>query len=117
MAHNLKTQVSRYSLVGLYGVTFGVLVSAIILFALSSIIPNPTILLFIALPVVWGSIALLQGLVGMIYGWIANTYDKDFLSTQEIYGNDYGKEVEESEENQAKPKAQDEQGADFLRHN
>ena len=41
--------------------------------------------------------------------------DKDFLSTQTVYGADYGREVEEVEEEA--PKAKDESGADFLRHN
>ena len=42
------------------------------------------------------------------------TYDKDFLSTQTVYGDDYGKEVETPKES---PKAKDESGGDFLRHN
>lgn len=106
----------RYALVGVYGVTFGVLVSAGILFALSTFIPNYSVLLFVALPIVWGSIALLNGLVGMVYNGIANAYDKDFLSTQTVYGSDYGRDVEEEPVTEA-PKTQDEEGADFLRHN
>lgn len=105
----------RYSLVGLYGITFSVLISAGIMFGLAGVINNPSILLFAALPIVWGSIAIVQSIFTMIYGWMARTYDKDFLSTQTVYGSDYGKEVE-SEEEQA-PKAKDEEGADFLRHN
>lgn len=105
----------KYSLVGLYGITFSVLTSAGIMFGLSGVINNPSILLFAALPIVWGSIAIVQSIFTMIYGWMARTYDKDFLSTQTVYGSDYGKEVE-SEEEQA-PKAKDEEGADFLRHN
>lgn len=103
----------RYSLVGVYGVTFSVLVSAGILFILGGIIESPQILLFTALPIVWGSMAFVGSIVWMFYGWLARTYDKDFLSTQTVYGSDYGKEVEEIEE----PKAKDEAGSDFLRHN
>lgn len=113
----------KYALVGLYGITFSILVSAAILFGLSGIILNstenpdasPEILLFIALPIVWGSIGFMQSIVTMIYSWFARTYDKDFLATSTVYGSDYGKEVEEEQE--AAPKAQDEKGADFLRHN
>lgn len=111
----------RYSLLGLYGITFGILASAGIMFGLSALIKTPTgeqnpqILLFAILPIVWGSIAFVQSIFTMIYGWIARTYDKDFLSTQTVYGKDYGKEVE-SEEPEA-PKAKDEAGGDFLRHN
>lgn len=105
----------RYSLVGVYGITFAILTSAGILLSLSGIVASPQILLFAALPVIWGSIAVVQSIFTMIYGWIARTYDKDFLSTQTVYGSDYGKEVESEEE--AAPKAKDEAGADFLRHN
>lgn len=103
----------RYSLVGVYGVTFSVLVSAGILFSMASFIENPQILLFIALPVVWGSIAFVGGIVNNIYVWLAKTYDKDFLAIDTAYGEDYGEEVEEEEE----PAAKDEEGGDFLRHN
>lgn len=106
----------RYSLVGVYGLTFGVLVASGVMFGLAGIVPSPQILLFAALPVVWLSIALMQSLFTMIYGWIANTYDKDFLSADNLYGDDYGKDEDLSEEEKA-PKAQDEEGADFLRHN
>ncbi len=105
----------RYSLVGVYGVTFSILMSAAILFGVSNVISNPTLLLFISLPVVWGSIAFMQSVVTMIYGWIVRIYDKDFLSTQTLYGKDYGVEVE-SEKIEA-PKAKDEAGSDFLKHN
>ena len=104
----------KYSLVGVYGITFSIITSAGIMFGLSQIIPNPQILLFAALPIVWGSIGFVQSIFTMIYGWMARTYDKDFLSTQTVYGSDYGKEVE-SEEPEA-PKAKDEAGSDFLRH-
>ncbi|MBD3360746.1 hypothetical protein GF366_03015 [Candidatus Peregrinibacteria bacterium] len=103
----------KYSLVGVYGVTFSVLLSAGIMFGMASIVESPTILLFAALPVVWGSIGFIGSIVSMVYGWIARIYDKDFLSTQTLYGADYDKEVEVSEE----PKAEDEEGAEFLRKN
>ncbi len=101
----------RYSLVGLYGVTFSIILSAAVLFGLSSLVESPTILLFAAMPVVWGSIGLVHGIVTAVYGWIANIYDKDFLATNMDYGDDYGKEIVEEE----KPKTKDEAGADFLK--
>ncbi len=105
----------KYSLVGLYGITFAVLISAGVMFGLAGIVASPQILLFAALPIVWGSIAFVQSIFTMLYGWMARTYDKDFLCTETVYGSDYGKEIE-SEEPEA-PKAKDEAGADFLRHN
>jgi hypothetical protein len=106
----------RYALVGVYGITFSILVSAGIMFGLAGIVSSPQILLFVALPIVWGSLAFVQSIFTMLYGWIARTYDKDFLSTQTVYGKDYGKEVEVQEEPET-PKAKDEEGANFLRHN
>lgn len=106
----------RYALVGVYGITFSILVSAGIMFGLAGVVSSPQILLFAALPVVWGSIAFIQSIFTMLYGWIARTYDKDFLSTQTVYGSDYGREVEVEEQPET-PKAKDEEGADFLRHN
>lgn len=106
----------KHALVGVYGVTFSILLSAGIMFGLSTVVEAPQILLFVALPIVWGSIALVGSITTMIYGWIARIYDKDFLSTQTVYGDDYGKDVEEME-SMEEPKAKDESGADFLRHN
>lgn len=106
----------RYALVGVYGITFSILVSAGIMFGLAGMVSSPQILLFVALPIVWGSLAFVQSIFTMLYGWIARTYDKDFLSTQTVYGKDYGKEVEVQEEPET-PKAKDEEGANFLRHN
>ena len=105
----------KYALVGIYGTAFAVLVSAAIIFGLTNVIESPAILLFIALPIIWGSISLVHSIVIMVYGWLARIYDKDFLSTQTVYGNDYGKEV--IPESERTPKAKDEAGADFLRHN
>jgi len=72
------------------------------------------LIFFLALPIIWGSIAIFQSIFTMIYGWIARLYDKDFLSTKMVYGDDYGKEVEEKPE---APKAVDEAGSEFLKHN
>ncbi len=103
----------RYALVGVYGVTFSILLSAAVIFGLNNIISSPVSLLFVALPVVWGSMAFVQTIVTMLYGWLARIYDKDFLSTQTVYGDDYGKDVEE--EISPDESLKDESGADFLR--
>ena len=104
----------KYALVGLYGTTFAVLASAGVLAAASGFIESPQILLFAALPLVWGAIGFVSSIVTGFYSWLASTYDKDFLSTQTVYGEDYGEQIEEAPE---APKAKDEAGADFLRHN
>jgi len=102
---------NRYALVGVYGVTFGVLLSAAVMLGIARLIISPTILLFVALPVVWGSIAFFLSISTILYGWIARLYDKDFLATDTVYGRDYGEEEEEEE----KPEHEDQAGADFLR--
>lgn len=101
----------KYSLLGVYGVAFSVIVSAAFMFMLYRLVETPTVLLFAALPALWGSFALIYSIVNMLYGWIVDIYDKDFLATSEKYGDDYGKKVVIEEE--AKPK--NESGADFLR--
>lgn len=105
----------RYSLVGLYGVAFSIILSAIVLFGLANILPDARILLLVALPVVWISIGIMHSLVTMIYGAIVSTYDKDFLSTQTLYGGDYGEDVEGAQEQEKRPRVKDQAGASFLR--
>ncbi len=106
----------RHALVGVYGVTFAILLSAAIMFALARLFPGkPTILLFAILPIVWGCIAFMQGLVTAVYGFIAGIYDKDFLSTQTLYGEDYGKEVEAEDTGEDKKEIDEQAGSDFLR--
>ncbi|MFA6917666.1 MAG: hypothetical protein WC285_02400 [Candidatus Gracilibacteria bacterium] len=105
---------NKYTLLGLYGVTFSIVISTALLFGLYGG-TSPAIVLFTALPVVWGTIAFVYGVFSMIYGWIVDIYDKDFLSLEINYGNDYGKAVES--EAAPIPRAKDEAGADFLRHN
>ncbi len=104
----------KYSLVGLYGVTFAILLSSGFLFGLGGIVTSPQILLFIALPIIWGAIAFVGSIVTILYIWIAKTYDKDFLSTQTLYGSDYGIEVEEEDEEEEED-IHSEEGAEFLR--
>ncbi|MDX9971213.1 MAG: hypothetical protein RBS56_04910 [Candidatus Gracilibacteria bacterium] len=105
----------RYSLVGLYGVTLSIIISSAALFLFSRIVSNVTILLFIALPVIWGTMGVIQGFTSMVYASLARLYDKDFLSTQTMYGDDYGKEVEEEVEEPVEQKLEEEEGASFLR--
>jgi hypothetical protein len=105
----------RYSLVGLYGVTLAIIISSAILFIFARIIANVAILLFVALPIIWVTMAFVQGLTMMVYASMAKLYDKDFLSTQTMYGDDYGKQVEEEIEELEIEEPEDKSGSDFLR--
>lgn len=103
---------NKYALVGVYGVTFSIITSAIVLTALSALIASPALLLFIGMPVVWATIAAVSCIVSMIYGWLVRIYDKDFLAAETVYGDDYAEEDTSPEET---PKIVDTDGADFLR--
>lgn len=105
----------KYALIGLYGVTLSIIISAAILFLFARIIENVAILLFVALPIIWGTMGIVQGLTSMVYASMAKLYDKDFLSTQTMYGDDYGKDVEDEELEVEEQPLADEEGASFLR--
>ena len=102
----------KYALVGVYGVGFSIIVSAAVLFILQGLFPAQ-MLLFAALPIVWGSIAFVGSIVAMIYGWLARVYDKDFLAADTVYGDDYGEQDTSDEE--PEPEVEDTEGADFLK--
>ena len=103
----------KYALLGVYATAFAIIASAGTLFVMANYIVSIPILLFAALPVIWGATAFFQGFVTMFYGWISGIYDKDFLSTQTLYGEDYGKEVEGEDESE--PVIKDEAGGEFLK--
>ena len=104
---------NKYGLIGVYSMTFSLIVSATVMFGLYGSTGNVAVLLFSSLPIVWGSYAFVYSLFSLIYGWIVDVYDKDFLAADTVYGNDYGKEVITKVVHRAK----DEEGSDFLRHN
>jgi len=106
----------KYSILGIYGVTLSTIVSAAVLFGVFGVIEKPAVFLFATLPVAWGMFGLVYSIITLVYCWIVNIYDKDYLSIETVYSNDYGKAVEVEESAKA-PKAKDEAGADFLRHN
>ncbi len=108
----------KYSLVGIYAITFALVFSSGIIFGIAKFVNNAAILLFLALPIIWGSIGLFQSLTTIIYGWLARIYDKDFLSTQSLYCDDYGKSVEQYDDDaSSKSSSNEQEGADFLKHN
>ena len=105
----------KYSLLGLYGIVFSIVVSSAILFAIYGAVNSETVVIFLALPIVWGMAAFIYSAFCMIYGWVVDIYDRDFLSIETEYGADYGKVKED--DRKVALRAKDEAGADFLRHN
>jgi hypothetical protein len=110
----------KYALLGVYSTAFSVLVSAGIYFFFYSVSSDqPIILLFLALPVIWGAIGIFSGLMGLVYEKIYRLYGIDFLSSEVKYGDDenYGVEPTEEDEEEEENKPKNESGADFLGKN
>lgn len=110
----------KYALLGVYSTIFAVLIAIAFCITLFQATGNATILLFLALPLLWGGVGFTFGLVGLIYQWIVNTWGTDYLATFQEYSKDYGvteaEEIAEEEKRMAEePPAVDTEGIDFLR--
>lgn len=112
----------RYALLGVYATAFAVLVSSGVYFLFYGVSSSgtPIILLFVALPVMWTSIALFGGLLEWIYAWFYKMYGVDFLSSVMKYGADVRWISEEEEKAQELETfktvlGKKEVGAEFLR--
>jgi hypothetical protein len=104
----------RYALLGVYSTIFGILLAIAFNIMMYQATGNATILLFLALPVLWGAVGFMFGIVGMIYQWIVKTWGTDYLATFQEYSKDYG--ITEEEEIAAEePEPEDTEGIDFLR--
>jgi len=102
----------KYALLGIYSVTLGILLSLGAIFFIYQLIPESSLLLmFVAIPVVWGCIGLSEGLFYSIYYFIYNAYGTDFLSIKTAYGEDLNIGEEEVVEEEQK----DVSGAEFLK--
>lgn len=112
----------RYALLGVYATAFSVLISSGVYFFFYGVSSSgtPIILLFVALPVMWTSIALFAGLLEWIYAWFYKVYGVDFLSSVMKYGADV-RWISVEEENAQELEqfktvlGKKEGGADFLR--
>lgn len=83
---NLK----KYILVTMYGVMAG-----LILFFFCFIVfgnNSPTVMAFVALPLLLGMMAFGKGLTQLIYFWFTDTYGNDFLEVDKRFGSDYGRD-------------------------
>jgi hypothetical protein len=110
----------KYALLGVYSTIFAVLIAIAFNITLFQATGNATILLFFALPLLWGGVGFTFGLVGLIYQWIVNTWGTDYLATFQEYSKDYGvteaEEIAEEEKRmEEEPPAVDTEGVDFLR--
>jgi hypothetical protein len=79
----------KYILVSLYGLMLG-LVMFFICFSIFGN-NNPTIMAFVALPLLLGTMSFGLGITQLIYFWFADTYGNDFLDIDKRFGADYGR--------------------------
>jgi len=110
----------KYALLGVYSTIFAVLAAIAVNIMVYTMLGNATILLFIALPLLWGGVGFMFGIVGLIYQWIVRTWGTDYLSTFQDYTKDYGiteavQEAQQEAEEAAAPEPVDTEGVDFLR--
>lgn len=105
----------KYALLGVYSTIFAVLAGIVFNIILFQATGTATILLFVALPVLWGGIGFLYGIFTMLYQWVVNTWGTDYLATTQEYSKDYGIPEEPVETIVDEPEPEDTEGVDFLR--
>lgn len=105
----------KYALLGVYSTIVAVLVAIVFNILLYQTTGTATVLLFIALPVFWGGVGFVHGIVVMLYQWVVKTWGTDYLATTQEYSKDYGK-AEEVIETIVTEEPKDEEGVDFLRN-
>jgi hypothetical protein len=104
---------AKYSLVAVYTTLLAVLVAIGVNFFIYMILGNAALIMFTALPILWGLIGFSQAVVGMFYYWLYTTYGVDFLASTTTFGADYGV-TEEEEEEEEEPEREDVEGGDFF---
>ncbi len=105
----------KYALLGVYSTIFAVLAGIVFNIILFQATGTATVLLFVALPILWGGVGFLYGIFTMLYQWIVNTWGTDYLATTQEYSKDYGVAEEAVETVVDESEPEDTEGVDFLR--
>lgn len=105
----------KYALLGVYSTIFAVLIAIVFSAILYQTTGSSLILLFLALPLLWGGVGFMFGIVGMFYSWIVSTWGVDYLATTQEYSKDYGVQEAEDMVEIVEPEPEDSEGSDFLR--
>lgn len=105
----------KYALLGVYSTIFAVLCAAVFSAILFQTTGSALVLVFLALPLLWGGVGFVYGIVGMIYSWVVSTWGVDYLATSQEYSQDYGKQEDEDMVEVTEPEPEDTEGVDFLR--
>lgn len=104
---------ARYPLLAVYETLLAILAAMSVSFVLFALTGNATILMFIALPMIWGLLGFFHSAVPMFYYWLFQTWGTDYLATEAQFGTDYGI-PDESEEEAEEEQREDVEGGDFL---
>lgn len=104
----------KYALVAVYTTILAILAASGINFFVYYTLKNATMLLFIAIPIIWTLVGFMQGALQMFYFWIFQTWGSDFLASTATFGADYGV-PDESEDEEEEPAREDTEGANFLK--
>jgi len=105
----------KYALLGLYSTIFAVLTAIVFSSMIYQTTGSTLVLLFLALPLLWGGVGFMFGIVGMIYEWIVSVWGVDYLATTQEYSKDYGVQPSADEVNMVDVEPKDTEGASFLR--
>lgn len=105
---------ARYPILAVYETLLAILAAMSVGFVLFAITGNATILMFIALPMIWGLLGFSHAAVTMFYYWVFTTWGTDYLATETQLGTDYGI-PDESEEEAEEEIHEDVEGGDFLK--
>lgn len=104
----------KYAILGVYSTIFAVLGGVALSIMLYHATGTATILLFIALPILWGGIGFVHGILLMLYNWVVSTWGVDYLATTQEYSKDYGV-PEEAIETYVEDEPEDTEGVEFLK--
>jgi len=106
----------KYALVGVYGTIIAILTGIAVNIMFYQVTGSATILLFVALPLLWGGIGFTSGIVTMLYNWMVGVWGNDFLATSTSFAKDYGIAEEDIPVEVDIEKPKDTEGVDFLRN-
>ncbi len=104
----------RYALMAVYTTILAILVAVGVNFFIYYTTGTATIMLFAALPIIWGCVGFSQAALGMVYYWIYETWGSDFLASTASFGADYGI-PDTSEEEEEEVKRPDVEGGNFFK--
>lgn len=109
----------NYGLLGVYSTSIAIILSMVVVFSVYQFAQQGTVILFIALPVIWGSIGFASSVVDGIYGFITSSWGVDFAATDTGYGKDYSTKIAEQEQVQQQEQIEnkDVSGSEFLKKN